>query len=107
MKKLFFKLFMIALLCSPFMALASEGGGSGDGGGMVNRPDLSYIIVEPGECVTLAVAGVDLEKCSISPASPQSGLEAWICPPPIDENGDEIVICNPAATDEDSEDEGD
>ena len=106
MKKLFFKLLMIALLVTPFMALAAHDGANAGGGGMVGKPDLSYIVVEEGKCVTIVVSGIDLEKCTLSPASPQSGLDAWICPPPIDENGDEIVICNPLPP-EDDEDKDD
>lgn len=78
---------LMAMMVAPFVVTASAGGG------MEGKPDNSYITVEDGTCVTLAVAGVDLVKCTLSPASPQSGLQVWICPPPVDENGDVTVVC--------------
>ena len=90
-------------------ALASQDGANAGGGGQVSKPDLSYIVVEEGACVTIVVAGVDIEKCTLSEASPQSGLQAWICPPTVDYDGntdtDEIVICNDATAEGDTEDD--
>lgn len=63
------------------------------GGDQHGKPDNSYITVPDGTCVTIVVEGVDLEKCTLSEASPQSGLQAWICPPESDPVGDPIVIC--------------
>lgn len=102
MKSQSFKSLIIALIFLPFALMASQDGANAGGGGMVNKPDLSYVVVEEGKCVTIVVAGIDLEKCELSEASPQSGLEAWICPPTADDDGNEdtdtIVICNDSSS---------
>ena len=76
------------------------------GGDMKGKPDNSFITVPDGTCVTLAVEGVDLEKCTLSPSSPQSGLQSWICPPELDsETGETVIIC--ATVNENEDDDGD
>ena len=100
------KLLFVSLLISPFMAAESQDGANAGGGGMVGKPDNSFITVPDGTCVTLAIEGVDLEKCTLSPSSPQSGLQSWICPPELDsETGETVVIC--ATVNENEDDDGD
>ena len=90
------KMIMIMLLFTPFMANAE--------GGMNGKPDNSYIVVPDGTCITIAVEGIDLEKCTLSPSSPQSGLQSWICPP--EELGSEpVVVCSTVTVKDD--DDGD
>lgn len=88
------KSILAILMLSPFMANASAGGG------MEGKPDNSYVTVQDGTCVTISVEGIDLEKCTLSPSSPQSGLQSWICPPP--EVGDEpVVVCSGVEVEDD------
>ena len=77
----------VVFILASFNVLASAGGG------MEGKPDNSYITVTDGACITISVEGIDLEKCTLSPSSPQSGLQSWICPPPAP--GDEqVVVCS-------------
>ena len=88
-------LFVLVMIMSFSQLANAEGGKHG-------QPDNSYITVPDGQCVTLAVAGIDLEDCELSPSSPQSGLQSWICPPDVDDEGNVIVICSDVEADDDS-----
>ena len=66
------------------------------GGGKKGQPDLSPVEVPSESCVVIVPPGVDLETCTISPSSPQSGLQAWICP------ADNVVVCDAVVEDEKS-----
>ena len=80
------KIFIVVMLMAFSQLANAEGGKHG-------QPDNSYIVVPDGTCITIAVEGIDLEKCTLSPSSPHSGLQSWICPPPV--VGDEpIVVCS-------------
>ena len=90
----------VVFILASFNVLASAGGG------MEGKPDNSYITVTDGACITISVEGIDLEKCTLSPSSPQSGLQSWICPPELDsETGETVVIC--ATVNENEDDDGD
>ena len=88
------KSFKSGLILLVVFMLASFNVGASAGGGMEGKPDNSYITVDDGTCVTIVVAGVDLEKCSLSPSSPQSGLQIWICPPELDADGNITRVCS-------------
>ena len=88
---------LVVFLLASFNVMASAGGG------MEGKPDNSYVTVPDGTCITISVEGIDLEKCTLSPSSPQSGLQSWICPPP--EVGDEpVVVCSDVKVEDEEED---
>ena len=85
----------VVFLVMSFNVMASAGGGQ------EGKPNNSYVTVPDGTCITISVEGIDLEKCTLSPSSPQSGLQSWICPPP--EPGDEpFVVCSDVKLDDDN-----
>ena len=87
---------LVVFMLASFNVMASAGGGQ------EGKPDNSYVTVPDGACITISVEGIDLEKCALSPSSPQSGLQSWICPP-ADPGDEPIVVCSDVKVEDESE----